>query len=396
MEVAVVTGLLYGDEGKGAVVQKLSKYYKEKGLSVVVMRTGGGQNCGHKVYYGNKSHIHSIIPSCSLNDEDMNTIYDGETICPLHFKMERESYQKEGLYMSTGLNIYRPIPLTTYCEIWVSMLGFESPISTTGTGFGPTIERHERLFPKLYSSDCYYPEMFRRKLEKVEEFWSNQYPSMLTDSKFIELKKGWLDSIQSFKFLLEHQSLSMLLQYTDVLILEGNQGVLLDSHHGLFPHVTRARTVPERANNFINFIKEFVVVDQVVYYDVMRTFGTAHSSSPLINPTKEESSKLASILVEGKESNEYNGYQGRFEAFYHNYEEIQYALKVLQGYKLPNSKSFLVTTWSDLVPSILLKSDYDKDWNGEFDVNNILLSSYAGYVKSYGPKAEDGFSYTLH
>jgi len=52
-----IIGLQWGDEGKGKIVDYLSKDYK------IIVRFQGGPNAGHTVYVNNKKYIFHQLPS---------------------------------------------------------------------------------------------------------------------------------------------------------------------------------------------------------------------------------------------------------------------------------------------------------------------------------------------
>ena len=55
--VDVLLGLVFGDEGKGKIVDKLSPNYD------VVARFNGGNNAGHSIIYNGKTYVLHLIPS---------------------------------------------------------------------------------------------------------------------------------------------------------------------------------------------------------------------------------------------------------------------------------------------------------------------------------------------
>ena len=62
MEISVIIGLNYGDEGKGATVNALCN----NPLTDLVIRFNGGHQCGHTVVYKNLRHIFSNFGSGTL------------------------------------------------------------------------------------------------------------------------------------------------------------------------------------------------------------------------------------------------------------------------------------------------------------------------------------------
>ncbi|MCK4810632.1 MAG: adenylosuccinate synthetase, partial [Candidatus Omnitrophica bacterium] len=75
MNIAVV-GLQWGDEGKGKIIDYLSKD------TDIIVRFQGGNNAGHTVVIGRKKFIFHIIPSGILRKNKICLIGNGVVIDP--------------------------------------------------------------------------------------------------------------------------------------------------------------------------------------------------------------------------------------------------------------------------------------------------------------------------
>lgn len=65
-EIKIVIGSLFGDEGKGNIVQHLCKEAISRGKSPCVIRFSGGPQCGHRVIHNKIEHVFSSFGSGSL------------------------------------------------------------------------------------------------------------------------------------------------------------------------------------------------------------------------------------------------------------------------------------------------------------------------------------------
>ena len=82
MFVDLLLGLQWGDEGKGKIVDAISKDY------FIISRFQGGPNAGHTIKIGNKSHVLHTIPSGIFHKNLINVIGNGVVIDPVIFEKE--------------------------------------------------------------------------------------------------------------------------------------------------------------------------------------------------------------------------------------------------------------------------------------------------------------------
>ena len=87
-KVDVLLGLQWGDEGKGKIVDVLSKKYD------IIARFQGGPNAGHTLEFDGIKHVLHTIPSGIFNTGVTNLIGNGVVIDPIIFKKEIESIEK--------------------------------------------------------------------------------------------------------------------------------------------------------------------------------------------------------------------------------------------------------------------------------------------------------------
>ena len=84
MPVDIILGLQWGDEGKGKIVDVLSKQYK------IIARFQGGPNAGHTLEFDGIKHVLHTIPSGIFHENKINVIGNGVVIDPVIFKEEIE------------------------------------------------------------------------------------------------------------------------------------------------------------------------------------------------------------------------------------------------------------------------------------------------------------------
>ena len=84
MKVDLLLGLQWGDEGKGKIVDVLTKNYD------IIARFQGGPNAGHTLEFDGIKHVLHTIPSGIFHKESMNLIGNGVVIDPVIFEKEIE------------------------------------------------------------------------------------------------------------------------------------------------------------------------------------------------------------------------------------------------------------------------------------------------------------------
>lgn len=358
MKIHSVTGLLFGDEGKGAVVGKLC-YQAENKNNTVVVRAGGGQNCGHKVVYSNEfKHIHNQIPSGVLYGQGIKGYINSETFDPGAFIQELETAHFNGFNHSFAHKLYiNPLTeVTTPFDVIadIQRVRKDLNISSTATGFGLTLKRGEVPGMKLYVCDLIDLELVDAKLHMIYNYYKQEYGLDINRDTFPEFEslmaafdRGALEVVNPLKGI-SMVPLYHLCNNSTELIFEGNQGVSLDKDYGLFPHVTRANTVPIRANALIKQLQERYEVNQITNYDVVRTYKTSHSNSPLCAESKKLRDKLVtSSSFSADEENMMCEFQKMFRVEWHAEVELLRNMKILQMYKVPGSTSVLTITCKD-------------------------------------------------
>src|SRR5208283_519550 len=89
----VVVGGQWGDEGKGKLIDILSKDVD------ITVRYQGGNNAGHTVIVGTKEYVFHLVPSAILHPQKICVIANGVVIDPKALLEEIDALKKRGLPM---------------------------------------------------------------------------------------------------------------------------------------------------------------------------------------------------------------------------------------------------------------------------------------------------------
>ena len=99
MAVDLLLGLQWGDEGKGKIVDVLTKSYN------IIARFQGGPNAGHTLEFNGNKHVLHTIPSGVFHKNKINVIGNGVVIDPTIFEKEIKGLDKYLLELNKTLLI---------------------------------------------------------------------------------------------------------------------------------------------------------------------------------------------------------------------------------------------------------------------------------------------------
>ncbi|MDA9207036.1 adenylosuccinate synthetase, partial [Crocinitomicaceae bacterium] len=87
MNVDVLLGLQWGDEGKGKIVDVMTPKYD------IIARFQGGPNAGHTLEFEGIKHVLHTIPSGIFHPDVINLVGNGVVIDPVIFKDELDKLE---------------------------------------------------------------------------------------------------------------------------------------------------------------------------------------------------------------------------------------------------------------------------------------------------------------
>ncbi len=311
MELKIVIGLGFGDEGKGLVTD----YLCTKTKNPLVMRFSGGHQAGHTVNVKGVSHVFSNFGSGGLRGR--STYWSKYcTVHPTGILNEMRALHNKSFFPK--LYIDAKCPITTPYEIYHDQ--FDSITfkhGSCGVGFGKTIEREEK-FVSLLFEDLYNETVFNIKMQMIHEYYYNNINTvMINELNIDEFKEDCKELIHNEYIGKVDRVYDLFFNYK-TLVAEGSQGLLLDKDIGFFPHVTRSNTDCTNLNDFItNEVHRF---NANIYY-VTRAYQTRHGNGPMTNEDIPHNIKL-----DENETNKTNQYQGDFRRSILDLDLLEYSL----------------------------------------------------------------------
>ncbi len=237
---ACVTGLQWGDEGKGKVVDILAEN------SDIVVRYGGGANAGHTVVIGDAKFALHLLPSGSVREGTVCVISNGVVVDPEGIINEIDALAEKNIRLDGRLLISENAHVVLDYHKQEDHLREEAlgknKIGTTVRGIGP----------------CYADKVGRSYAVRMSDF--ADMPGLVTKlKKVVAYKNKVFSAVYGAEPLDVDQIIAKCRTYRDRLLkytadtteylhkaigdgksvlFEGAQGALLDIDHGTFPFVT--------------------------------------------------------------------------------------------------------------------------------------------------------------
>jgi adenylosuccinate synthase len=239
MSIRVVVGAQWGDEGKGKIVDLLSKE------ADYVVRYQGGANAGHTLKFDDKKIVLHLIPSGIFNGDATCIIGNGVVIDPHALLEEIEEVESLGADLQDRLKISKSahviLPYHQLLDQVKEEHRGDDAIGTTGRGIGPAyVSKVSRVGIRM--SDLFHPKQLREKIESniadINESLKHVYKRDPIEAE--PIIEDLLESANKLCPYIANTSdlLHDAIENGDEILLEGAQGSLLDVDHGTYPFVT--------------------------------------------------------------------------------------------------------------------------------------------------------------
>ena len=359
----ICVGLGWGDEGKGITTDFLCS--REDPLSTIVVRFSGGQQCGHNVKIGDRSHVHSNYGSGTLRGVPS---YFSEHCTIYPNTMFREKMYLYRYHIEPELYIHPLAKLTTPADVaynkWREM---RLNHGSCGLGVGATMTRNETTGYKLYAIDLLNKSTLKEKVNNIYEYYRGQIvrETGLDSDFFMKEYDTELHYFNHYSNELKFhiKSYDFLRDYNN-LIFEGSQGVMLDMNHGIFPNVTYANTT---SKNAIEISKKLNIKDIEIYY-VTRCYQTRHGIGWM------SGKDLMGEINNPDETNVLGEWQGEFRIKEIDYDLLNYAIAIDNIYSGGLSKNLVVTC-------------LDQRPNFKFEYHKLVVN-FNNIFNSFSPDSE--------
>lgn len=243
MNVDVLLGLQWGDEGKGKIVDVLTPNYS------VIARFQGGPNAGHTLEFEGNKHVLHTVPSGIFRKDAVNIIGNGVVIDPIVFAYELEKLAPYGINLKERLRISKKahliLPTHRLIDAATEQAKGDKKIGSTLKGIGPAyMDKTGRNGIRV--GDLFLPNFMQKYSDLKEKHLRilAHFPGF--EFNLEALEQPWFEKVEQIKKLpcidSEHY-LNKLLKTGAKVLAEGAQGTMLDVDFGTYPFVTSSNTV---------------------------------------------------------------------------------------------------------------------------------------------------------
>ena len=291
----VVVGAQWGDEGKGKVIDVLTRD------ADILIRYQGGHNAGHTVIADGEEFIFHLIPSGLLHPGKVGLIGNGVVIDPQALLEELGRLEKRGIDVTRAVKVSDQAHLIFPYHKRLDLLEESARtgrIGTTGRGIGPCyVDKVARCGIRV--ADLCNADVFAEKLRQNVIEKNRLLKALYNDPPFSyeDLLARYTDYatrlaphvVSGARFLQE------ALACGKRLLFEGAQGTLLDIDHGTYPYVTSSNATAGGACTGAGVPP--TAIHRVI--GVVKAYTTRVGEGPL--PTEFPPALMEQIRTKGKE-----------------------------------------------------------------------------------------------
>ena len=307
-DVKFVIGANYGDEGKGLVSANLAAKAQQDGKKCLTVLYNGGSQRGHTVEFCGFRHIYHHFAAGS--EFDSGTYFHQDFLVnPVTFVQEYNDIYE--CYMDARCRIVTPFDMIA--NQFVEQ-GRDVRHGSCGMGIFETITRYNdgggRMLTRKVGDLCnLINDSLYDYITDVQKYYEHRKGIRFDSIPGLDvegLKRHWVDDFNTMVAnvsIVYEWSVKSLLNYYDVIIFEGGQGLALDMDNMAdFPHLTPSNTGCKKMIPFIiGTLGEDIPVE--LYY-VTRSYLTRHGNGPMPDGYLDHS------MIEQDMTNHPNPWQG--------------------------------------------------------------------------------------
>ncbi|MCA1944121.1 MAG: adenylosuccinate synthase [Desulfovibrio sp.] len=245
----VVLGFQWGDEGKGKIVDLLTREVQ------TIVRFQGGNNAGHTLVVSGRTFILHLIPSGILHEQTRCCIGNGVVLDPLVFLKEVDALAEQGVDVSPARLSISPkahciLPYHKALDAAREGAVTGTKIGTTKRGIGPCYEDKVARIG-VRAGDFANLDLLREKIfHALRE--KNAVLVHCYGAKALDAEQVYQETAAIAPRIVSHLAdVSSIIQETlaeeGSVLFEGAQGTHLDIDHGTYPFVTSSNTVAGNA-----------------------------------------------------------------------------------------------------------------------------------------------------
>ncbi len=303
----IVTGLGFGDEGKGATVDAL---VRRLGIELVVRHNGGPQ-AAHHVVHGGEVHCFAQFGSGTRVAGVRTFLGRDMLVEPLALAREAAVLERLGVVaplqrLTVDVGCAVVTPFHRLFGRMQEMFRGAARHGSCGTGVGAAyVDAHNPRVPTLRFGELLGPpEALRSKLRLIQSIKLDRAEALLEQRPVAALmlavaeigRPSLIDDLLEAYGPIARGVLAdggetlraVLRDRPHKVLFEGAQGVLLDAQHGFWPYVTPSRT---DAGHAAALLAE-AAAPPPLHLGVLRAYATRHGPGPFVSEDAELTARL--------------------------------------------------------------------------------------------------------
>ncbi len=238
MANVVISGMQWGDEGKGKIVDLICPAFD------LVARFQGGHNAGHTVKFGERHFALRLIPSGIVHPDMQCVLGNGMVLAPDAFFEELGELTAAGvdaggrLWISERAQVL--LPEHAALDQAREAAKDRRRIGTTARGIGPAYESKAARFG-VRAVDLFASDLEPRLADLLSQIDRGEEAGADRVAALVERCRRWGQQLKPF-LCDTARLLNRAVERGDCVLFEGAQGALLDVDHGTYPFVTSSST----------------------------------------------------------------------------------------------------------------------------------------------------------
>jgi adenylosuccinate synthase len=302
MPNTVLMGAQWGDEGKGKIIDVLTKDVD------YVVRYQGGNNAGHTVKVGDQKYVLHLIPSGILHDQQTCVIGNGLVVDIIALLSEISTVEACGIQVKGRLFVSDRAHLVFpyHGAIDAARETTNDPgrkIGTTKRGIGPAYgDKVSRIGLRVGDLlDPAFPQLLRERLNEANKVLAALGGDLIdVDAvleRYVRAGKNVVPYIADTVEMLNRAA-----KAGKSILFEGAQGTMLDIDFGTYPYVTSSNATAGGASTGTGVAPHHI--DRVVA--VIKAYTTRVGEGPFPTELKDETGAHL-----GKTGDEFGATTGR-------------------------------------------------------------------------------------
>ncbi len=242
MPVDILVGTQWGDEGKGKLIDVLTRDAN------MVVRFQGGNNAGHTVEIGDHRYVLHLVPSGIFRLDVTCVIGNGVVVDPIGLMdemkaLETQGFNPEQIELSTRAHLI--FEYHKRADALNEAGAGNKKIGTTKRGIGPAYaDKMHRC--GIRAVDLTHLEQLKTQFRSE----ATKYNKLFQESgiELLDIDAEWSKVRQAAEYLAPRvcdtvYSVNAMIKAGKNILCEGAQGALLDIDHGTYPFVTSSSTI---------------------------------------------------------------------------------------------------------------------------------------------------------